>query len=156
MLKMFFEFGCHTPDSIFTMVCYDWDPNKAVVRAGEEVFIADPLIEWPASGEKQKLIDNEDSRFTFTYKFVYGSNLNADGATEDDDVMIVPAPAPLAIEEEEGRVRHRPRPRDRHSGRGDHPGVLLRRGLLHRAAPEGRPRRGSRRHGDGRGHGHRV
>lgn len=94
MLKMFFEFGCHTPDSIFTMVCYDWDPNKAVVRAGEEVFIADPLIEWPASGEKQKLIDNEDSRFTFTYKFVYGSNLNADGATEDDDVMIVPAPAP--------------------------------------------------------------
>ena len=26
---------------------------------------------------------------TFTYKFVYGSNLNADGATEDDDVPIV-------------------------------------------------------------------
>ena len=88
---MFFEFGCHTKDSIFTMVCYDWEPNQAVVRNGEEVFIADPLIEWPRSGEKQNLIDNEDSRFTFTHKFVYGSNLNADGATEDDDVPIRPA-----------------------------------------------------------------
>ena len=35
--KMFFEFGCHEVDSIFTMVCYDWDPQQPVVRAGEEV-----------------------------------------------------------------------------------------------------------------------
>ena len=28
--KMFFEFGCHEVDSIFTMVCYDWDPNQPV------------------------------------------------------------------------------------------------------------------------------
>ena len=32
---------------------------------------------------------NEIQSLTFTYKFVYGSNLNADGATEDDDVPIV-------------------------------------------------------------------
>ena len=31
--KMFFEFGCHEVDSIFTMVCYDWDPQQPVVRA---------------------------------------------------------------------------------------------------------------------------
>ena len=83
--KMFFEFGCHEIDSIFTMVCYDWDPNQPVVRSGEEVFIADPVTQWPKSGVKQTLVDNLDTSFTFTYKFVYGSNLNADGATEDDD-----------------------------------------------------------------------
>ena len=60
-----------------------------VVRAGEEVFIADPVTQWPKSGVKQTLVDNLDTSFTFTYKFVYGSNLNADGATEDDDVPIV-------------------------------------------------------------------
>ena len=86
---MFFEFGCHEVDSIFTMVCYDWDPQQPVVRAGEEVFIADPVTQWPKSGVKQTLVDNLDTKFTFTYKFVYGSNLNADGATEDDDVPIV-------------------------------------------------------------------
>ena len=55
------------------------------MRAGEEVFIADPVTQWPKSGVKQTLVDNLDTSFTFTYKFVYGSNLNADGATEDDD-----------------------------------------------------------------------
>ena len=55
------------------------------MRAGEEVFIADPVTQWPKSGVKQTLVDNLDTKFTFTYKFVYGNNLNADGATEDDD-----------------------------------------------------------------------
>ena len=54
-----------------------------------EVFIADPVTTWPKSGVKQTLVDNLDTSFTFTYKFVYGNNLNADGATEDDDVPIV-------------------------------------------------------------------
>ena len=47
------------------------------------------MTQWPKSGVKQTLVDNLDTKFTFTYKFVYGSNLNADGATEDDDVPIV-------------------------------------------------------------------
>ena len=50
-----------------------------------EVFIADPVTTWPKSGVKQTLVDNLDTKFSFTYKFVYGNNLNADGATEDDD-----------------------------------------------------------------------
>jgi len=59
--------------------------STQVVRAGEEVFIADPVTQWPKSGVKQTLVDNLDTKFMFTYKFVYGNNLNADGATEDDD-----------------------------------------------------------------------
>ncbi len=72
--KMFFEFGCHEPDSTFTMVCYDADDFEPIVRDDAIVFVADPVTPWPPSGEKQTLVDNLDPRFTFTYKMEYESS----------------------------------------------------------------------------------
>lgn len=119
--KMFFEFGCHEPDSTFTMVCYDADDFEPIVRDDAIVFVADPVTPWPPSGVKQTLVDNLDPRFTFTYKMEYESSepevpeIPEDDVTdeippeddgqdnvgggeerteEDDDVPTVPAPAP--------------------------------------------------------------